>query len=657
MANSSSGRLDFWDAEKMLDLYVHDYMVKKNMHKTAAIFRKEADVYSESPVVIDTKEGFLNEWWTVFYDMYSLRTSELKPQEAKAEAAPVQERRENEQQQQQQQQPKHARVPEDLPRVPAAPLPITKQKRSRRTPRTRTTDYFSKWLGIPGGDLSRRLHPLSVNNLNISKSLASTSSPLHQQLLKNIAQMQMQDNRKWISFGRTNNIGSKVVGMHNSLLPPTGAQDAGSSGVKPGPQTARPSKLQVVSSALQAPNQQKLIETSREEQQPPLGEQKMASPLRQTTEAQQQPDQQQQRQSLEDGKERRTASGAGDNQLENVNANEDVPVEENTESFLSYEDDSAGGGTSTPFKASKLRGANKKREKGFKFEEICSLHSSMAKVVCCHFSSNGTLLASAGHEKKVLIWNMESFDVVKTSEEHANLITDVRFRPNSTMFATSSFDKNVKIWDATSPSESISKLEGHSEQVMSVDFHPRKLNLLSSCDSNDEIRLWNVNQSTCTHMLKGATKQVRFQPRFGKYLAAASGNSVNIFDVETATLDLYSKGSGHAEDVLSICWDTSGKYLASVSEDSARIWSASSGKCIHELHSNGNKFQSCTFHPGYSLLLIIGCNQSLELWSPSQSKKTMTVPAHKGLVAALAASPKTDMVASGSHDQVVKLWK
>ena len=35
----------------------------------------------------------------------------------------------------------------------------------------------------------------------------------------------------------------------------------------------------------------------------------------------------------------------------------------------------------------------------------------------------------------------------------------------------------------------------------------------------------------------------------------------------------------------------------------------------------------------------------------------MTVPAHKGLVSALAASPKTDMVASGSHDQDVKLWK
>ncbi|XP_024158090.1 transcriptional corepressor LEUNIG_HOMOLOG isoform X1 [Rosa chinensis] len=647
MANSS-GRVDFWDAEKMLDLYLHDYMVKKNMHSTAEIFRREADVYSESPVVIDTKEGFLNEWWTLFYDVYSSR-AQLKHQDQAKVEAPVQERRENEQQR------KHPRVPEDLPRVPTAPL-ATKQKRSRRTPRTRSIDYFSKWLGIPGGDFGPNLHPLRVNDLNISKSLATSSSPLHQQLLKNIAQMQqVQDNRNVISFGRTNNIGSKVFGLRNSLLPLTGAQDAGISGVEPGPQIGRP--LKVVSAALQAPNHQQLIETSTtEHQHPPLSDQMVGCLLRQIAEPQQQPDQQQ---LLEDDRERRTASGAGDSHLENTSANEDAPVEENTESFLSYEDDSAAGGTSTPFKASKRRGGKKKHERGFKFEEICSLHSSMAKVICCHFSSNGTLLASAGHEKKqVLIWNMETFDVVKTFEEHSHLITDVRFRPNSTTFATSSFDRNVKIWDAARPSESISKLEGHTEHVMSVDFHPRKFNLLSSCDSNDEIRLWNVNQSKCTRMFKGATKQVRFQPRFGKYLAAASGNSVNTFDVETASFDLYSKGSGHAKDVLSICWDTSGKYLASVSEDSARIWStASSGKCIYELHSNGNKFQSCTFHPGYSLLLIIGCYESLELWSPSESNKTMTVPAHKGLVAALASSPKTDMVASGSHDQVVKLWK
>jgi hypothetical protein len=38
--------------------------------------------------VIDTAQGFLNEWWTLFYDVYSSRT-QLKHQEANAEA-PVQ---------------------------------------------------------------------------------------------------------------------------------------------------------------------------------------------------------------------------------------------------------------------------------------------------------------------------------------------------------------------------------------------------------------------------------------------------------------------------------------------------------------------------------------------------------------------------------------
>lgn len=37
--------------------------------------------------------------------------------------------------------------------------------------------------------------------------------------------------------------------------------------------------------------------------------------------------------------------------------------------------------------------------------------------------------------------------------------------------------------------------------------------------------------------------------------------------------------------------------------------------------------------------------------------KTMTLPAHDGLIASLAAAPLAGLVASASHDKVVKLWK
>jgi hypothetical protein len=38
---------------------------------------------------------------------------------------------------------------------------------------------------------------------------------------------------------------------------------------------------------------------------------------------------------------------------------------------------------------------------GLTFREISSARASTNKVVCCHFSSDGKLLATGGHDKKV----------------------------------------------------------------------------------------------------------------------------------------------------------------------------------------------------------------------------------------------------------------
>ncbi|PNY09379.1 transcriptional corepressor LEUNIG-like protein [Trifolium pratense] len=363
-------------------------------------------------------------------------------------------------------------------------------------------------------------------------------------------------------------------------------------------------------------------------------------------------DQQMQSQNLDNSGNRKIVAplGAGECVPDRVDA-----ADENVDSYLSIENGNADHKT-TPFSnltrnlGTDRRSGNKV---GFTFQEVGCLHSSKSKVLASHFSSNGKVLASAGHDKKVFIWNMETFQNVATEETHSLLITDVRFRPGSTIFATSSFDKSIKLWDANKPNKSLFKLNGHSEQVMSLDFHPRKADVLCSCDGNEIIRLWNVNQRECKHVTKGGSKQVRFQPLYGKLLGTATGNTLRIFDVEADKFVLNLKG--HDKDVVSICWDISGKYIASVSEDRARVWS--DGKCINELLSNGNKFQSCIFHPAYSNLLVVGGYQSLELWSPTEGNKTESISAHKGLIAGLADSPQNELIASASHDCLVKLWK
>ncbi|XP_039010152.1 transcriptional corepressor LEUNIG_HOMOLOG-like isoform X2 [Hibiscus syriacus] len=341
------------------------------------------------------------------------------------------------------------------------------------------------------------------------------------------------------------------------------------------------------------------------------------------------------------------------NQLEDMENFGDVgSLDDNVESFLSP-DDGDGGNLFGTLKRNPSEHTTE-TSKNFGFNEVGSIRKSNSKVTCCHFSSDGKLLASAGHDKKVVLCNMETLQTDCTAEEHTHIITDIRFRPNSTQLATSSFDTTVRVWDAAQPSYSIWKYTGHTAQVMSLDFHPKKTELFCSCDGNSEIRFWNINQYSCTRISKGGSTNVRFQPRIGQFLAAAADNVVSIFDVETDRRTQLLQG--HNTEVHSLCWDANGDFLASVSQESVRLWSLSSGECIHELNSSGNKFHSCVFHPNFPALLVIGGYQSLELWNTAVNK-CLTISAHDCVVSALAQSQVTGIVASASYDKSVKIWK
>ncbi|XP_037492821.1 transcriptional corepressor LEUNIG-like [Jatropha curcas] len=296
---------------------------------------------------------------------------------------------------------------------------------------------------------------------------------------------------------------------------------------------------------------------------------------------------------------------------------------------------------------------------GFTFVEVNSVKASADKVVCCEFSSDGKLLASGGHDKKVVLWDTEREKLKPKTilKEHSSLITDVRFSPIMPQLATSSFDKTVKVWDTNDPNNSICTFTGHSTSIMSIDFHPFKDDLICSCDADCELRYWSIGNGTCLKITKGGTAQIRFQPRLGRYLAAANYNFVNIIDVETGAL--WHSFRGHNKPISSLSWDPSGQYLASVSDDSARLWSLLSGSdenCSDAMSWPGNEFRSCVFHPTYPSLLVIGGYLCLELWNMAENK-TLTVPAHEGLISALAVSPLTSLIASASHDKLIKLWK
>ena len=57
-----------------LDVYIYDYLVKRNLQATAKAFIAEGKVATD-PVAIDAPGGFLFEWWSIFWDIFHSSTA------------------------------------------------------------------------------------------------------------------------------------------------------------------------------------------------------------------------------------------------------------------------------------------------------------------------------------------------------------------------------------------------------------------------------------------------------------------------------------------------------------------------------------------------------------------------------------------------------
>ncbi|CAN4119119.1 unnamed protein product [Withania somnifera] len=256
--------------------------------------------------------------------------------------------------------------------------------------------------------------------------------------------------------------------------------------------------------------------------------------------------------------------------------------------------------------------------KDITFLEIGTFHSSA--VNCCDLSSDGKLIANGG-DKKVVLWWTDSQEQRHILEEHADAITDVRFGPRLPRLASSSLDKTIKIWDVHNPDHSIRSFTGHSASVVSLDFHPTKEDLICSCD--------NI---------------IRFQPNLGKYLAAAVVDGVSLID-------------GHISNIRAISWNSSGEYLASLSEDTVKVWKIVSNgeqECMHERSVKGKRFRCCTFHPRYPSVLVVGSYECQELWHMAENKVMIVL---EEPVNSLAASWHAGLLASATDNNSIRLWK
>ncbi|CAA2968049.1 transducin beta 3 [Olea europaea subsp. europaea] len=115
--------------------------------------------------------------------------------------------------------------------------------------------------------------------------------------------------------------------------------------------------------------------------------------------------------------------------------------------------------------------------------------------MACHAS--GGLLATAGADRKVLVWDVDGGFCTHYFKGHKGVVTSIMFHPdpNRLLLFSSSDDATIRVWDLTGK-KCVAVLEKHQSTVTSLSISEDGWTLLSA-GRDKVVNVWNLHDYSC----------------------------------------------------------------------------------------------------------------------------------------------------------------
>ncbi|MCX8036416.1 MAG: WD40 repeat domain-containing protein [Candidatus Sumerlaeia bacterium] len=151
------------------------------------------------------------------------------------------------------------------------------------------------------------------------------------------------------------------------------------------------------------------------------------------------------------------------------------------------------------------------------------------------FSPNGLKVLTGGDNKKAILWDKTTEDVLQVYDGHTSIVRAVAFSPDGTKVLTGSLDKTAKLWNTTN-NTCIRTFTGHTGAVVSVAFSPDGTKILTG-SYDRKAKLWNMSTGVCLRTFAGHSdwvNSVAFSSDGTKMATASGDGTVKIWPLSAA---------------------------------------------------------------------------------------------------------------------------